>query len=268
MNKVVRLFCILAFSFLMVFSAWKIYDIMRDYKAGEDTYEGLQEFVSVSDFTIIPAKIEPEPTVVEEEKIAVNWPQVDFEHLLEINPDVVGWIYIEGTEVNYPVVQGPDNDYYLKRLVDGTQNSSGSIFLDASASSDLSDQHSIIFGHNMKNGTMFSTLMSYKDPAFYEEHPEILFLTPTCNYLIRVFSGHVADASVNAWEREFKDIRFSDWLSAVTKQSLFVSEHQPQSDDLIVSLSTCSYEFNNAKFLLHGYIAYKEDVLIDTTHSN
>lgn len=263
MKKVVRLICIFAFSFLMVFSVWKIYDIMRDYKAGEDTYDSLQQYVSIPvSTTPPPAKGEPEPPFIEEEKIIVDWPQVDFEQLLEINPDVVGWIYIEETEVNYPVVQGSDNDYYLKRLVDGTWNSSGSIFLDASASSDLSDQHSIIFGHNMKNGTMFSTLMNYKDPAFYEDHPEILFLTPTCNYLIRVFSGHVADASVNAWEREFQDIRFSDWLSAITKQSLFVSEHQPQFDDLIISLSTCSYEFNNAKFLLHGYVAYKEAVEI------
>ena len=258
MKKVVRVVCILAFSFLMIFSAWKIFDIQRTYKAGKDTYDNLEQYVSVSTY---PTLTKEDPALpYTEEEISVDWPQVDFNQLQEINPDVIGWIYIEGTEINYPVVQGTDNDYYLTHLVDGTRNSSGSIFMDASASSDLTDQHSIIFGHNMKNGTMFAALMNYKDPAFYEEHPEILFLTPTCNYLIRIFSGHIADASVNAWEREFKDIHFSDWLSTVTKQSLFLSEHQPQSDDLIVSLSTCSYEFNDAKFLLHGYIAYQEDI--------
>ena len=265
MKTVVRLVFIAGFSFLLVFSAWKIFDIHRNYKVGQDTYESLQEYVS------IPIPTTPEPTpepvpdetvsedpVVEEEKFDVSWPQVDFEHLLQINPDVVGWIYIENTDINFPVVQAADNEYYLTRMVDGTWNSSGSIFLDASAAADLSDQHSIIFGHNMKNGTMFASLMNYKDLAYFEEHPEILLLTPTCNYLIRIFSGHVADASVNAWEREFDDIRFEDWLSAVTEKSVFLAEHQPQSDNLIVTLSTCSYEFSNAKFLIHGYIAYKE----------
>jgi len=126
-------------------------------------------------------------------------------------------------------------------MVDGTWNSSGSIFLDVSASSDFTDQHSIIFGHNMKNGAMFASLMEHKDPSFFAEHPEILLLTPSDNYLIRIFSAHIATSDINAWERDFDDVRFTNWIFAVAKQSVFLSPHQPGPEDLIISLSTCSY---------------------------
>lgn len=260
MKKWVRIVLLFIFSALFVFAAWKIIDIRHSYKVGEQAYSTLEQYVSFSDS--VPSVSDKNNTPEKDDSAvpSINWPQVDFARLAQINPDVVGWIFIEGTNINYPIAQAADNNYYLTRLFDGTYNYSGSIFLDASASSDFSDQHSIIFGHNMKNDTMFASLMDYYDPTFYAEHPEILLLTPSCNYLIRIFSGHTADSSVNAWERTFDDISFEKWLSAVTELSKFSAKHRPQSDDLIVSLSTCSYDYDDARFLLHGYIAYKESV--------
>ena len=266
MKSGVRNFLLIFFSALLIFSAWKVYDIQRNYKIGQEVYADLTQYVSTpetpSDDEISGRDNWQEPTL-QSEKLDVNWPKVDFEMLSQINPDIVGWIYIENTDINFPVVQTDNNNYYMKRLFDGTWNSSGSIFLDASASSDFSDRHSIIYGHNMKNGAMFASLMNYKDPAFYEEHPEILLLTPTCNYVIRIFSAHVASSDVNPWERDFDNISFEDWLSAITAQSVSISENQPQSKDTIISLSTCSYEFNDARFLVHGYIYYSEQTQAD-----
>ena len=267
MQRIIRTFLILSFSFLLVFSAWKIIDILHSYQVGKDAYTALEQYVSISDQTSATEPALPEnndPAVKEENPNTavqenINWPQVNFAELSKINPDVVGWIYIEGTNINYPIAQASDNDYYMTRLFDGTYNSSGSIFLDASASPDFSDKHTIIFGHNMKDNTMFSALMGYKDEAFYREHPDILLLTPERNYRIRLFSGYITDTSVNAWERKFTQIDFPSWLSEIVSRSQFKPDQYPDQDDRIISLSTCSYEFDDAKYILHGYIAYEEE---------
>lgn len=128
------------------------------------------------------------------------WPEVDFEALREINPDLVGWIYIEGTEINYPVVQGADNQYYLKHLFTGEWNSSGCIFLGARNCTDLSDRNSILYGHHMKDGSMFHGLMEYKSQEYYDEHPTVLFLTPDANYEVKIFAGYVASVDADAWK--------------------------------------------------------------------
>ena len=105
---------------------------------------------------------------------------VDFQKLLEINPDTIAWIRFpdEPSQINYPVVQGNDNQYYLKHLFSGEWNGSGCIFLDSRNRADFSDRHSIIYGHHMKNGSMFSGLTEYKKQEFYDSHSVVLLLTP------------------------------------------------------------------------------------------
>mgnify|MGYP000782800669 FL=1 len=112
-----------------------------------------------------PAEAETQPD--EDDTI---WPEVDFSVLREINPDIVAWIYIEGTKINYPIVQGGDNSYYLKHLFSGEWNGSGCIFLDFRNDVSFADRHSIIYGHHMKNGTMFTDIDKYKKQEFFDEH--------------------------------------------------------------------------------------------------
>ena len=103
-------------------------------------------------------------------------------------------------DLYYPVVQGRDNQYYLKRLFDGKWNSAGCIFLDSRNEPDFSDGHSIIYGHHMKNGTMFSGLTEYKKQEFYEGHPTILLVTPEQSIRVEIFADYVASVEDNAWE--------------------------------------------------------------------
>ena len=105
---------IIVFSCTLLFSAYKIYSIMSEYNEGTSTYSNLTEDVKSTD------------------------KQIDFDKLKSINPDIIGWIYSEGTVIDYPVVQGSDNDYYLRRLLDGSYNIAGTIFMDYKNSSDLS----------------------------------------------------------------------------------------------------------------------------------
>lgn len=262
MKKIIRSVLFFTFLFVFAFSAWQLWKICSEYKEGTESYNTLEQFVSFAEpedisenaklSTMSPTE---KGTAATEPPDISAWPLVDFAQLAEINPDIVGWLYIEGTNINYPVVQGSDNDYYLKHLFDGSYNSSGCIFLDYRCSADFSDRHSIIYGHHMSNKTMFGGLMSYKEQAFYDEHSVALLVTPTAYYKIRFFSGYVSDNWSNSWDLDLDDTSHAAWLNEILEKSCFNASYVPTTDDSIITLSTCTYEFSNAKFLLHGYIS-------------
>jgi len=113
-----------------------------------------------------------DPAMVSDEK------PIDWDALKAINPNVVGWLYLPGTGLNYPIVQGPDNEFYLTHLFDGSSNSAGAIFLDYENTPDLSDPVNFIYGHNMLGNYMFSEITNFVDPSFMAAHPKIIIFTP------------------------------------------------------------------------------------------
>ena len=120
--------------------------------------------------------------------------KIDFEELQATNPDVVGWIYCPDTVIDYPVLQGHNNDLYLHHDYTGDYNINGSIFCDAGGTRGFLDPNTIVYGHNMNSGSMFATLEKWGEQEYYEEHPVMWLLTPTQDYKIVLFSGHHADA--------------------------------------------------------------------------
>lgn len=266
MKKTVYAVLLVFFLGLFCYSVWNLLDIFGTYRQGQDSYQQLEQYItfelaepSESAITetdaIVAEPAEQTPTEVTEPPELAGLPKVDFEHLAQINPDVVGWIYIKDTNINYPIVQGSNNKYYLDKLFDGTYNAAGSIFLDAENFPDFTDKHSIIYGHNMKNKSMFADLMKYKDQKFFEEHSECLLITPTAVHKIVIFSGYVSHNGSDAWELEFRDVSFSEWLKKIEARSFFDATNYPDEDDRILTLSTCSYEYENAKYVLHGYVS-------------
>ena len=178
--------------------------------------------------------------------------EVDFEVLWETNEDVVGWIYCEDTPINFPLVQAEDNDYYLRRLIDGTCNSSGTLFVDYRNADDFSDSNTIIYGHNMKNKGMFGTLSNYKEQSYYEEHPVMWLLTPEESYKVELIAGYVTASTSEIYSFGLVE---EDILALVEKsieQSTFTSGFQVSQGDSYVTLSTCSYEYDNARYVLIG----------------
>lgn len=260
MKKTIRLLLIFLFAVLFLFSAWQVVDILRTYMESQTAYGTLEQYASFGDAEAMEGQHETAAGAESAASEALElpdisaWPQVDFDELAKINPDIAGWIYIEGTAINYPVVQGTDNDYYLRHLFDGTYNSTGCIFLDSRCMADFSDRHSIIYGHHMNNKTMFAGLVDYKDQAFYDEHSVALLVTPTAYYKIQFFSGYVSDNWSNAWNLDLDDSSYAAWLKDIQEKSCFNTVHIPDPEDNIITLSTCTYEFMDAKFLLHGYI--------------
>ena len=228
---------------------------LADDRQSEDRYEALEQYVSFA--PVLPKEPAHSPAVtvpVTEPAEEIVLPQVDFAALSAINPDVVGWICLEGTEISYPIVQGEDNEYYLNHLFDGKKSRSGCIFMDYRCHPDLADTHSIVYGHHLKNGTMFTGLMNYKSQEFYDAHPTGLILTSDAVYTIRFFSGYVSDNDSNAWELELNASNQGAWVDAVCRRSYFSPQSVPGPIDRILTLSTCTYEFEDAKFVLHGYL--------------
>ena len=255
MRKIVCIILTLIFVFTAAFAGYQIFREYSERNESADTYTDLEKLIS---FPEDQSKENPDETKQSESgeiEPAPVGPTIDFAGLKEINEDCVAWIYIEDTAINYPVVQGSDNSYYLRHLIDGKWNSAGCIFLDSRVDSDLSDRHSIIYGHHMKNGTMFSGLTKYKKQEYYDAHPEGLLITPDATYRIEFFAGYVASVEDPAWKIGFEsDADFDTWIKEAQKRSWFTSSLTPADTDRILTLSTCSYEFDNARFVLHGVI--------------
>lgn len=223
-----------------------------EYRTGELAYEKLEENVVSFQSTMTV----PKPSMSSQEEIVAQMelPQIDFDALVDINPDVVGWLYCPDTVISYPVPQGENNSYYLKHLFDGTSNSAGSLFLDSRCQG-LEGQNSVIYGHYMKNGTLFATLREYQDQAYYQAHPEFFLITPEGVLTIQLFSGYVAGKDDNAWQLTFpSQEEYSTWLEELKQRSCFKSEINPQATDKVVTLSTCNDMFPGARFVCHGLV--------------
>ena len=262
----------LVFLGIAAFSGYKIITIMSEYKAGEESYEQLQQFVSLPDSTQ-PRETTPDetagsntgsdgetvPKVTFGETEKDTKPKVNFAALHAINEDVVGWIYQDGTAVNYPVVQGVDNQEYLYWLINGDYNSAGTPFMDYRNEPDFSDRNTVVYGHNMNNGTMFADFHKYIDQEYYDEHPTMLLLTPEGDYIVEFFAGYISTLDTNAWQMQFEsDEEYSAWLETAISRSAFESDVVPTAEDRVLTLSTCSDSAAKTRFVLLGVLRPQE----------
>lgn len=228
---------------VMGFSVFQLLKIWREYSAGTQLYQD-----AASQYTA-PQSVPADDSAPQEELPPIT---VDFNTLLQTNPDVVGWLYCEGTTINYPVLQGEDNDQYLYHMLDGSYNSSGSLFLDYQCSADFTDLKSIIYGHNMKNGSMFASLRNYRDADYYQEHPAMWLFTPAATYRIDLLAGFVAADDDRLYSYMADTNTLHTYLSMAMSKSTFESELSWSSVERLIVLSTCTYEYENARYLVLG----------------
>lgn len=165
-KKIYGIFMLVAIA-VFLFAGGRILQIYLNYQESQKVYKQMEGFTQkIEDQDLSPEAVPGETTG---EVVEQGFLQVDFNKLEEINPDVIAWIEIPGLEISYPVVQGRDNDYYLHHLITGENHKSGSIFMDFHNQENLSDRNSIIYGHNMKDGSMFGTLDQYQSQALYRK---------------------------------------------------------------------------------------------------
>lgn len=238
--KKLRTTLIIILSVIFAVSAFHIIKITHDYKTADKTNTEIREqFVQM---------IEPTTeSTAENEKIQMPI-CIDFDTLKQENNDIIGWIYCPDTPINYPVVKGKDNNQYLRADLKGKYLVSGTIFADYRNNEVGEDKNYIVYGHNMKNSTMFGTLVKYKDQTYYDSHPILYFLTPDANYIIELCAGAVVKRDSDIYQTAPTDNTIADIMA----QSTFNSAIEIGNGENIITLSTCSYEFNNARYVVVG----------------
>lgn len=176
-----------------------------------------------------------------------------FDQLRTINADIVGWISIEDTKINYPVVQAADNDYYLKHNAEQQRSARGSIFMDYRNTNVNDDIHTVIYGHHMKDGSMFGELSKYKDATYYKEHPTITFEGLAEATKWQIFSVYIYSPEDQFFEYEFTDDQqYGDYLEKIMKKSRYDTNIEVTIDDHLLTLVTCTYEVTDARFIIHA----------------
>lgn len=255
MKKVISTVICIVLALLMALSIFMIVRHYSEEKQAADTYSDMQDFV-VTECTEGIESTEPsgtegtEPVVTPETRPAQEEQTItiDFVQLLAQYPNAVGWLYCEGTPINYPVMQSDDNDYYLRRLPNGTHNTAGSLFADYRCGEIGETNNYIIYGHNMKNGTMFSSLTKYKSQSYYDEHPVLYLYTPEGNYKIELIAGFVSKPTGEVYNTVLTYEQMLEFCS----HSTFRSTITPCDAERYITLSTCSYEYENARYVVIG----------------
>ena len=171
----------------------------------------------------------------------VPFMNVDFNELLKKNPDTVGWIKVDGTKVNYPVVQAEDNDYYLSHAFNKRSNAGGWIFADYRVDFKIFGKNTIIYGHNMNNKTMFGSIpnMLYSSYLNNSSNYYIKISTPTSNTVWKVFSIYTIEPEVYYLKTNFKTEPYDKFLNTLKSRSIYNFGIDVTTDDKILTLSTC-----------------------------
>ncbi len=177
---------------------------------------------------------------------------IDFTALKAKYKDAVGWIFSKNGVINYPIVHGDDNDYYLKRRPDGKKNINGSIFMDYRSRSDFSSANTVIYGHSMDNGSMFRTLLNYKKQSYYNKYPEIYIFTPEGRFKLLIFAAYETNSKDMVYGNIYGETGAAKFVSHALKNSKIKTEVEVKTGDKIVSLSTCAYSSNDARFIVVG----------------
>ena len=224
------------------YAAFNLYHIYTEYKKGSDEYNQIAQMAVT--------ERDPDAELVDmeqddEEKSSVTAPmKIDFDALRSVNTDVIGWIYVEALEnVSYPIVKGTDNSTYLHMTYEKNYNFAGTIFIDYENSGDFSDCNTLIYGHNMKNGSMFGQLKNFsKDAEVYKKSKYFWIFTPEKDYRYEIISAYVTAVDSDTYTL-FKGPgqEFQEYLDKIVGYSEI--ETTPGTltiQDKIVTLSTCT----------------------------
>lgn len=184
---------------------------------------------------------------------------VDLKQLQAVNPDVVGWVEVPGTELAYPLLQGEDNQYYLTHSWKGEENSGGSIFLESTSNPDLSDFHTIVYGHRMFNNSMFGTLKYYKDYDYWAQHPSVYLVVEGGIYRYDIFAAYQAGIEDTVYELRW-DGREEKLIQYALEQTVLDTGLEPQPGQRHLALSTCTGRGHAKRWVVHAVLGdeYRE----------
>lgn len=190
---------------------------------------------------------------------------IDFEELWETNPDVYAWIVIPGTDISYPILQHPtDDSYYLNHNLDGSTGRPACIYTESLNNKDFTDNNTVIYGHNMRNGTMFAQLHKFEDKDFFDEHREIIIYLPDKVLHYKIFAVHNYDDRHLLYSFDFSDKAvYKDYLESIFSiddmNANIATEMTVTENDKIITLATCVYKKPSLRFHVQAVLVEKGD---------
>lgn len=246
-KKILMIFGFVIIIVALIIGCIGLYRVLSEQNAGK-TYEDLKVEFDIEPLIDLPQ--------IETEEVEIP---VDFESLTAQYPDIYAWIQIPGTAIDYPIVQHPsDNSYYLNHTVDGRKRVEGAIFTEDYNSKDFDDPNTVIYGHNMKNGSMFKSLHKYKDKGFFSENSEIYIYQEGRVLKYKIFAAYVYDSRHLMLSFDFDDINiYRSYLNFVlTKKDMssnIDTRVEVSPEDKIITLSTCNNN-ENQRYLVQAVL--------------
>ena len=211
---------------VMGLSAFKVYKGLQTYSSNQDQYENIS-------------------------RDAVKESSVDFDALKKTNPDIKAWIKYEDTKMDYPIVQGKDNDKYLHIMFDGTESPFGTLFVDYKTEKAFEQFNTLVFGHHMKDGSMFGSLKNLKKKKYAEKHPEFQLSLPNGDYHLYIWAFLNPADDDKVYLTNLKTLREKKaYLKHVREEALYLMDFDVTETDTLVVLSTCAYEYEGARYVV------------------
>lgn len=261
-RTILRRGAVLVLLLVFLVSGTKVLLELLDYRRGEESYGEAERLANLPDLSLLPTPAPvpsakpsgpapmpmagespaPDPTPTPyTDPYAAALSAMDFAALREVNGEVIGWLVIPGTQVSYPLLQGEDNSYYLTRTWKGEKSAVGAIFLEHTNSADLSDFHTIVYGHNMKNGSMFGALQNYRDRDFLAAHPSVYLTVDGGSFRYDIFAVYEASVDSSTYQIGFSGEESRQaFLDDCLSRSGLSTEVTPHTYDRILTLSTCT----------------------------
>ncbi|MCB7318611.1 class B sortase [Lacrimispora sp. 210928-DFI.3.58] len=218
-------------------------------------YQSLAEAVRETEAEVLEIRLEEaeETESTEETREERYCSPIDFEALWEINPEVVGWITIPGTKIDYPILQAGDNDKYLHHDIHEEENAAGAIYLDFESEKDFSGYHNILYGHNMRNGSMFKDIVKFKEQAYFDAHRDIYIYTPDREFHLKAAAALYTTPDAIRRKTEFlSQDAFDSYVEEMTAGAS-AKAVLPEIKKPLFSFVTCSYEFSDARTILYAW---------------
>lgn len=250
-NSKKKHFSLIAGLLLFGTACYQLMNIGAEYGQGRDAYARFQHAAEEND--------DPNDGRYAAKKQADNGGgfdfcnfKIDFDKLKNINEDIVAWIRFDSNGIDYPVLQGRDNEEYLDILPDQTKNAAGSIFMDYMCSWDFTDSHTILYGHNMKNLSMFGRLKQYRTiDGYYEKNRYFTIYVPDKIYRYEIFAWYEAGVEDSVYQVGFTDEEaFGTFVDQMLERRYRDTDVSADKQDKIVTLSTCSAA--GKRFVVHG----------------
>ena len=189
--------------------------------------------------------------------------KIDWKKLHKINPDITAWIHVPGTKIDYPVLHCHKWNEYLHKDYEGKESEPGSIFIQPETSEDFSDFHSIIYGHNMRSKAMFGSLHRFEDESFWKKHRKIYIYQPGKAIRSIIYSAYDCPDGSDTYKTEFQSVEEKmEWINQTISGSYFDAGISPKTEDLFITLSTCSNSGpRSSRYVVHSIV--KEVINLD-----